>query len=57
MQMGHIKITSLEDMPRLIDAAHARPKEQWWLSLKPLARLLSHPPAAEEAPVVEQGAK
>jgi 6-phosphofructokinase 1 len=50
MQAGHVTITDLEEMPRLIDAAHSRPKQQWWLSLKPLARLLSHPGAAQDAP-------
>ncbi len=43
MQEGHVKITPLEEMPRLIDATHMRPKEQWWLSLQPLARLLAQP--------------
>ncbi len=43
MQEGRIKTTNLEDMPRLIDAAHLRPKQQWWQSLKPLARLLALP--------------
>ncbi|MGZ6317427.1 MAG: hypothetical protein ACXWNQ_09225 [Anaerolineales bacterium] len=28
MQGGHVKVLSLEDMPRLVDAAHFRPKEQ-----------------------------
>jgi 6-phosphofructokinase 1 len=51
MQGGHVKVTNLEEMPRLIDAAHSRPKEQWWLSLKPLARLLSQPGAAQDASV------
>jgi len=54
MQTGHIKITQIEDMPRLIDAAHSRPKEQWWLSLKPLARLLSHPVESPETAVTGQ---
>jgi 6-phosphofructokinase 1 len=49
MQGGHVKITNLEEMPRLIDGAHSRPKEQWWLSLKPLARLLSQPGATQDA--------
>ncbi len=49
MQGGHITFTNLEDMPRLVDVAHSRPKEQWWLSLKPLARLLSHPASAQDA--------
>jgi 6-phosphofructokinase 1 len=37
-------------MPRLIDAAHSRPKEQWWLSLKPLVRLLAQPGAPQDTP-------
>ncbi len=51
MQEGLVNITNLEGMPRLIDAAHSRPKEQWRLSLKPLARLLSKPGAAQDASV------
>jgi 6-phosphofructokinase 1 len=49
MQEGRVKITGLEDMPRLIDAAHLRPKQQWWLSLKPLARLLAMPDTRQGA--------
>lgn len=49
MQEGRVKITGLEDMPRLIDAAHLRPKQQWWMSLKPLARLLAMPDTRQDA--------
>jgi len=49
MQEGRVKITGLEDMPRLIDAAHLRPKQQWWLSLKSLARLLAMPDTRQDA--------
>jgi len=38
---GTIKIHNLEDMPRMIDQVHQRPKEQWWLELKPLVQKLS----------------
>ena len=41
IQGGTIKIHNLEDMPRMIDAARQRPKEQWWLDLQPLVRQLS----------------
>jgi 6-phosphofructokinase 1 len=51
MQEGRIKITDLEDMPRLIDAAHLRPKQQWWMSLKPLARLLALPDMQHDASI------
>jgi 6-phosphofructokinase 1 len=41
MQNGHVTIHDLEDMPGLADAAHMRPREQWWLELQPIARLMS----------------
>jgi 6-phosphofructokinase 1 len=41
MQNGHVTIHGLEDMPGLADAAHMRPREQWWLELRPIARLRS----------------
>jgi 6-phosphofructokinase 1 len=41
IQGGHIKIHNLEDMPHLIDAAHTRQKEEWWLELRPLVQQLS----------------
>jgi 6-phosphofructokinase 1 len=41
IQGGHIKIFNLEDMPRMVDAAHQRPKDQWWLELRSLVPLLS----------------
>jgi 6-phosphofructokinase 1 len=41
IQGGQIKIFNLEDMPRMIDPVHFRPKEQWWLDLRPLVSLLS----------------
>ena len=40
-QNGTIKVHSLEDLPRLIDAVHLRQKEQWWLDLRPLVTQLS----------------
>jgi len=41
MQEGHIKFNSLEDMPRMIDRERQRPKEQWWMALRPIARVLA----------------
>ena len=41
IQGGHIKIHNMDDMPGMVDPAHYRPKEQWWLDLRPLVRLLS----------------
>ena len=47
IQGGHITISSQEDMLRMVDAAHLRPQEQWWLDLRLIARLLSQPGAEE----------
>lgn len=41
IQGGTIKIHNLEDMPRMVDAVHSRPKEQWWLDLRTLVSQLS----------------
>ncbi len=41
IQGGHTQFHPLEDMPRMVDAAHARQKEQWWLDLRPLVPQLT----------------
>ncbi|MFO7682782.1 MAG: 6-phosphofructokinase [Chloroflexota bacterium] len=40
---GEFKITSMEDMPRMVDSKYGRPKEQWWLDLRPIVDLLAQP--------------
>ena len=48
MQDGQVKFTGLEDYPRMADKATGRPKKQWWLKLRPIARVLAQPgPGAE----------
>jgi 6-phosphofructokinase 1 len=48
LQAGHVQFSSLEDLPRLADEAHQRPREQWWMELRPIARVLAQPaPRAE----------
>ena len=39
---GEVKFTDLDDVPRLMDYAHSRPLKQWWMDLRPMARLLAH---------------
>jgi 6-phosphofructokinase 1 len=46
LQNGHVRIRDLEEMPALADAEHKRPQEQWWLHLRPVARLMAHYSAA-----------
>ena len=38
-----IRFTNLEDVPRLLDRAERRPRNQWWMSLRPTARVLAQP--------------
>jgi 6-phosphofructokinase 1 len=46
LQNGHVRIRDLAEMPGLADAEHLRPREQWWLDLRPIARLMAHYSAA-----------
>ncbi|NWF69874.1 MAG: 6-phosphofructokinase [Chloroflexi bacterium] len=51
IESGGIQIKNIEEMPRMIDEANRRPKKQWWLDLRPIAKVLALPKApAEEAP-------
>jgi 6-phosphofructokinase 1 len=43
LQAGRVEFTDLEDLPRLIDKKYKRPKEQWWLRLRPIARIMAQP--------------
>jgi 6-phosphofructokinase 1 len=48
-----IRFTDFEDVPRLLDREKRRPKEQWWLALRPVARVLAQPrPHSREEEVV-----
>lgn len=40
---GDVKLTPLEDVPRLMDYEHSRPKRQWWMDLRPIAHILARP--------------
>ncbi|MCB0227362.1 MAG: 6-phosphofructokinase, partial [Anaerolineae bacterium] len=42
---GKIHFTDLERLPDLIVAGMQRPKEQYWLRLRPIVKLLSQPVA------------
>ncbi len=41
IQGGRIKIADLTEMPDLADMVNLRPKEQWWLGLRPVVELLA----------------
>jgi 6-phosphofructokinase 1 len=38
---GNLQFTDMEDFPRLVDMKYQRPKNQWWLELAPIVKLLS----------------
>ncbi len=40
---GQLTFHNLDDLPRMIDAAHQRPKEQWWLDVRSIAKVLAQP--------------
>jgi 6-phosphofructokinase 1 len=40
---GQITVLDLEELPRLVDQEHQRPRTQWWMELRPIARILAQP--------------
>lgn len=40
-EAGQIQFHSLEDFPRMTDGQYQRPKEQWWMALRPVAKVLA----------------
>src|SRR5690606_26492058 len=46
--------TSFDDLPRLMDQKERRPRDQWWMSLRSIARVLAQPrPRSYEKPALE----
>jgi 6-phosphofructokinase 1 len=43
LQSGRVTLTGLEEFPRLVDRKRQRPREQWWMQLRPIARVLAQP--------------
>ncbi len=43
LQGKEIKFHNLEDFPRMVDSENQRAKDQWWLSLRPIAKILAQP--------------
>jgi len=49
MQNGKVQIHDMRDFDRMVDWEHQRPRKQWWMELRSIARLLakSEPTPAE----------
>jgi 6-phosphofructokinase 1 len=43
LEAGGIVMHSLEEMPKMVDKDNQRPKQQWWLEVRPIAKLMSQP--------------
>ncbi len=43
LEAGKIQFTGMENYPRLEDWDFGRPKKQWWMDIRPIARLLAQP--------------
>lgn len=43
LQAGRVQFTDLEDLPRMVDAAAQRPKQQFWLEYGPVVKLMARP--------------
>jgi 6-phosphofructokinase 1 len=43
LQAGQVAFHNLEDFPRMADEQSQRPKEQWWMDIRPIARVLAQP--------------
>ncbi len=41
LEAGKVQFHPLEDLPRMMDEAHGRPKKQWWMDLRPVAKILA----------------
>ena len=43
LQGQEITIHNLVDFPRMVSMDNQRPRDQWWMSLRPIARILAQP--------------
>lgn len=41
LEKGHLMFTELERLPKLMDEKYQRPRDQWWLELKQIAKVMA----------------
>ena len=44
LQSGKVRLSNLEDFHRMADTEVQRPKKQWWLDLRPIAKIMADKP-------------
>jgi 6-phosphofructokinase 1 len=57
LQGKEIKFHNLDDFPRMVDQKIQRPKQQWWMDLRSIARTLSQPGPSQSMPAFSVGDK
>ena len=50
VEAGGITMHALEELPKLVDKENQRPKQQWWMDLRPIAKLMSQPMPSWQMP-------
>lgn len=50
---GKVQFFDLENLPRMMERKHGRPREQWWMDLRKIARVLAQP-APQSLPEKEE---
>ncbi|MGB3217247.1 MAG: hypothetical protein WBD79_07575, partial [Anaerolineae bacterium] len=43
LEAGQVRFHDLIDLPRMADEPFQRPKEQWWMNLRQIVRVLAQP--------------
>jgi 6-phosphofructokinase 1 len=46
---GKVEFSELEGLRRQVDSDHQRPKHQWWMEVRPIARVLAQPGPSENS--------
>lgn len=55
LQGGSVRFTGLEDLPRLSAREARRPRDQWWLELRQVARIMAQPvPTANRDTLIKE---
>lgn len=44
LQKGRVEFIDMARWPELVDAVHQRPVKQWWMNLRPIAKMMATPP-------------
>jgi 6-phosphofructokinase 1 len=52
LEAGGLNLHSLEELPKLVDKENQRPKRQWWMDVRTIAKLMSQPMPSWQ---IEQG--